>query len=98
MHPDVSKDPKAKDKFHDITIAYQTLMDPRKRRLVDEGKEAEEDEEVDAEAFYETVMRSGVDVLFLEDEFEELNLNQGKNVDVSHIRTLHIADSRLMYH
>jgi len=35
FHPDVSDDPKAEEKFRDITKAYETLSDPTKRREYD---------------------------------------------------------------
>lgn len=35
FHPDVSDDPKAEEKFRDITEAYETLSDPTKRREYD---------------------------------------------------------------
>ena len=34
-HPDVNKTKEAKKKYLDITEAYQTLSDPKKRRIYD---------------------------------------------------------------
>src|SRR6476661_5399992 len=35
FHPDVSKEPKAEDRFKEISEAYQTLKDPEKRAAYD---------------------------------------------------------------
>ena len=35
-HPDKNKDPKAAEKFHSISMAYEILSDPEQRRKYDE--------------------------------------------------------------
>src|SRR5919112_1863114 len=37
MHPDVNPDPGAKERFQEVSRAYQALTDPEKRRIVDLG-------------------------------------------------------------
>jgi molecular chaperone DnaJ len=37
LHPDVNPDPGAKDRFQEISRAYEALTDPDKRRIVDLG-------------------------------------------------------------
>ena len=37
LHPDVNPDPTAKDRFQEVTRAYEALTDPDKRRIVDLG-------------------------------------------------------------
>lgn len=35
-HPDINKEPSAKDKFSEINNAYETLGDEKKRKLYDQ--------------------------------------------------------------
>jgi len=37
LHPDVNPDPGARDRFHEVQLAYEALTDPDKRRIVDLG-------------------------------------------------------------
>ena len=37
LHPDVNPDPEAKERFQEVSRAYQALTDPEKRRIVDLG-------------------------------------------------------------
>ena len=37
LHPDVNPDEKARQRFHDVSAAYEVLTDPRKRQIVDLG-------------------------------------------------------------
>src|SRR3954470_22809136 len=37
LHPDVNPDPEAKERFQEVTPAYEALTDPDKRRIVDLG-------------------------------------------------------------
>ena len=37
LHPDVNPDPEVQDKFKEITAAYETLSDPKKRQNYDMG-------------------------------------------------------------
>ena len=37
LHPDVNSDPEAKERFQEVTRAYEALTDPEKRRIVDLG-------------------------------------------------------------
>jgi len=37
LHPDVNPDPQAKERFQEVSRAYQALTDPEKRRIVDLG-------------------------------------------------------------
>src|SRR5690242_11032995 len=37
LHPDVNPDPEAKERFQEVSKAYQALTDPEKRRIVDLG-------------------------------------------------------------
>src|SRR3954451_20676354 len=37
LHPDVNPDPGAKERFQEVSRAYQALTDPDKRRIVDLG-------------------------------------------------------------
>ncbi|SDC94391.1 molecular chaperone DnaJ [Geodermatophilus telluris] len=37
LHPDVNPDPEAKERFQEVSRAYQALTDPDKRRIVDLG-------------------------------------------------------------
>ena len=37
LHPDVNPDPGAKERFQEVSRAYQALTDPEKRRIVDLG-------------------------------------------------------------
>ena len=37
LHPDVNPDPATKEKFKEVTAAYDTLSDPQKRQQYDMG-------------------------------------------------------------
>ncbi|TAM89887.1 MAG: molecular chaperone DnaJ [Jatrophihabitans sp.] len=37
LHPDLNPDPKAQERFKDVTTAYEVLSDPDKKRIVDLG-------------------------------------------------------------
>src|SRR4029453_7210465 len=37
LHPDVNPDPEAKERFQEVSRAYEALTDPDKRRIVDLG-------------------------------------------------------------
>src|SRR3954464_849422 len=37
LHPDVNPDPGAKERFQEVTRAYEALPDREKRRIVDRG-------------------------------------------------------------
>src|SRR3954470_20773405 len=37
LHPDVNPDARAKERFQEVTRAYEALTDPDKRRIVDLG-------------------------------------------------------------
>src|SRR6201992_3149496 len=37
LHPDVTPDPAAQERFREVSAAYEVLSDPEKRRIVDLG-------------------------------------------------------------
>ena len=37
LHPDVNPDPEAQQRFREVTVAYEVLSDPQKRKIVDLG-------------------------------------------------------------
>jgi DnaJ-class molecular chaperone len=62
-HPDINKtDPKAKDKFIEINKAYETLVDPEKRKMYDNfGYDVKN---IDLSEYFRRYTRSDIEEFF----------------------------------
>jgi molecular chaperone DnaJ len=83
-HPDVNKDPHSKNKFSEISSAYETLGSKEKRRVYDfTGKTGDDQVQEEGEEFYYTSdfyergRENSVNLEDLLDEFEDI-LNERK--------------------